>query len=224
MGDNKCSNGEGKKNKDSNKLNRFTSLPVLFDLLSNKRIVLRDSSTWEDKNDVELILEYKRRKQVSKIFAICFANGPETIHLWKAYADGIYGCCIEFDKEKLLKSFPDEDKDERIQKKKVVYRPIDDNCPYKCDDIPFFKRLPYWIEEEYRIIWAGETEEETKEFEIDLTSITKITLSPRMPACLYYSTKNKLKNFYKLDCEINHSTILKNDDWITKFKQGQCID
>ena len=35
------------------KLNRFTTLPVLLDLLKRKRLVLLDPAVWEDKNDSE---------------------------------------------------------------------------------------------------------------------------------------------------------------------------
>jgi len=94
-----------KTEKTPRKLNRYTTLPVLLNLLRMKKIVLLDPSAWEDRNDAEIILEYKKRKKIRKLFAICFGIGDETIHHWKTYADGISGCCIEFDEKKLLKSF-----------------------------------------------------------------------------------------------------------------------
>ena len=94
-----------KAEQQSTKLNRFTTLPALLDLLRRRKIVLRDPSTWEDKNDVKIILEYKRQKKIPNLFAVCFCVGGETVHHWKTYADGISGCCIEFDKKRLLKCF-----------------------------------------------------------------------------------------------------------------------
>jgi hypothetical protein len=84
------------------KLNRFTTLPVLLDLLKRKRLVLLNPATWEDKNDSEILKEYKRRKNLPNLFALCFSYGDETIHHWKTFADGISGCCIEFDAPKLI--------------------------------------------------------------------------------------------------------------------------
>lgn len=83
-------------------LNWYTTLPVLLDMLKRKRLVLLDPVSWEDKNDSEILLEYKRRKRVQKLFALCFSYGDETIHPWKTFADGVSGCCIEFDPGKLI--------------------------------------------------------------------------------------------------------------------------
>lgn len=45
------------------KLNRFTTLPVLLDLLQRQKLTLLDPKSWEDKNDSEIILEYKNKKE-----------------------------------------------------------------------------------------------------------------------------------------------------------------
>jgi len=87
------------------KLSRYTTLPVLLDLLKRKKIVLLDPATWEDKNDSEILKEYKKRKKCTNLFALCFSGGDETIHHWKTFADGISGCCIEFDAQKLIDVF-----------------------------------------------------------------------------------------------------------------------
>jgi len=88
---------------DLNKLNRFTTLSALLDLLKTKRLVFGDPRFWEDKNDSELMREYKERRGVEKLFAICFLEGNETIHHWKTFADRMDGCCIQFDAARLKK-------------------------------------------------------------------------------------------------------------------------
>jgi hypothetical protein len=52
------------------KLSRYTTLPVLLDLLKRRRLVLLDPKSWEDKNDSGVMLEYRRRKDVPRLFAI----------------------------------------------------------------------------------------------------------------------------------------------------------
>src|SRR5436305_3650415 len=84
------------------KLNRYTTLPVLLDLLKRRRLVLLDPKSWEDKNDSGVMLEYQHRRKAPRLFALCFSWGDETIHQWKAFADGISGCCIEFDAQRLI--------------------------------------------------------------------------------------------------------------------------
>ncbi len=49
-------------NQNISKLNRYTTLPVLLDLLQRKKLTLLNPEFWEEKNDSEIILEYKRRK------------------------------------------------------------------------------------------------------------------------------------------------------------------
>ena len=186
-----------KTEQQSTKLNRFTTLPALLDLLRRGKIVLRDPSTWEDKNDVKVILEYKRQKKIPKLFAVCFCMGDETVHHWKAYADGISGCCIEFDKSKLLACFRGI---HEVRCDDVVYKTIEEvieeieNNTIELNDYPFIKRYPYQFEKEFRILWEGKTVGKTIDLDIDLNSINKITLSQRMPKDLYTSIERLLRD------------------------------
>jgi hypothetical protein len=174
-----------KTKQKSRKLNRYTTLPVLLDLLRRKKIVLIDPSTWEDRNDAEIILEYKNRNEITKLFAVCFGIGDETIHHWKTYASGISGCCIEFDENKLLTSF---DGIKEVRWGEVNYKKINEvrENTIKLSIIPFVKRWPYRCENEFRILWEGETSQNTIDIDIALTSINKITLSQKNAYCCEY--------------------------------------
>jgi hypothetical protein len=55
------------------KLNRYTTLPVLLDLLKRQRLVLLDPKSWEDRNDAGVMREYKKRKKARRLFALCFS-------------------------------------------------------------------------------------------------------------------------------------------------------
>lgn len=78
------------------KINRFTTIPVLLDMLKRRVLVLLDPASWDDKNDSAIMAEYQTRKKVERVFALCCAQGDETIHHWRTFADGISGCCVEF--------------------------------------------------------------------------------------------------------------------------------
>lgn len=208
-----------KTEQNSTKLNRFTTLPALLDLLRRRKLVIRDPSTWEDKNDAKIILEYKRRKEIPKLFAVCFCMGDETIHHWKAYADGVSGCCIEFDKTKLLACFRGI---REVRCGEVIYKTIEEveNNAIMTDCIPFVKRWPYRFEKEFRILWEGKTRGKTIDLDIDLNSIKKITLSQTMPKDLYTSMEKLLRaNIKDLSIEINRSTLFENSRWIKTFKK-----
>lgn len=208
-----------KNKKPSRKLNRFTTLPVLLDLLRRKKLVLLNPLTWEDRNDTEIILEYKKRKKISDLFAVCFGIGDETIHHWKTYANGISGCCIQFDEDKLLKSFQDVKNfrwgDVKYLKVKKV-----ENATIPKDKIPFTKRWPYRCENEFRILWEGKTSKSTIDVCIDFNSINKITLSQEIPAEVYESIKELLRDeIGNQTHKINRSTLYENKRWIKAFRK-----
>ncbi len=213
---------------DSKILNRFTSLPVLVDLLRRKKLVLTDPLSWEDKNDVELIKKYEVSRTGQKIFVICFCTESESIHFWKSYANGESGCCVEFNRKMLLDSIKNTNqyKDGKIVPGKVQYRTIEyikrrtKKNNLRIEDYPFTKRQPYGIEEEFRILCWGLPSDQTIELDICLESINKITLSQLMPRDLFESTREHLveilDNRQKKDL-IVQSTIYRNEDWIAKF-------
>ena len=199
------------------KFNRFTTIPVLLDMLIRERLVLLDPSTWEDKNDSEVMAAYKKRKGLRGLLALCGSNADETIHHWKTFADGISGCCIEFDLAKLGSLL---DSVSGVRHGRVTYKRLRDlkNASVDLDSMPFTKRWPYRCEEEYRILWEGSTAESVFEIEFDLTMINLVTISQRMPQQIYSTICDALrKSFKKPDQRINSSTIYENKIWIDKF-------
>jgi hypothetical protein len=205
----------------SNKLNRFTTLPVLLDMLKKRRLVFSNPKFWNDKNDTELLKIYRKAKCKKRLFVLCFLKDHETIHHWKAFADGISGCCIEFDKVKLTELLSTH-KSNGVRFGSVVYKKLEDADDGAIDDcrdmIPFIKRWPYRFEKEFRAIWEGN--EDGYEIEnIDLKMITRITLSPTISTPVFDTIEDLLRNDLKIpgETEINPSTIYKNVKWIRKF-------
>ncbi|RZJ84730.1 MAG: hypothetical protein EOO20_20890 [Chryseobacterium sp.] len=203
------------------KLNRFTTLPILLDLLDRKKLTLLDPKLWDDRNDSEIILEYKRRKGLKNLFAACLSMGVETIHHWKAFSNGTSGCLIEFDAKKL---FPILESIPNLCHKKVTYKKLADverkDAVIDLDDIPFTKHWPYRCEEEYRIIVESNNEDTFFEIDIPLDLIQKITISQQMPEPIYKTIKGYLKGLRgNPDSRINRSTLYENKRWINTFKR-----
>ncbi len=188
-------------------------------MLKRRRLVLLEPTSWEDKNDSEIMAEYKRRKGVKRLFALCFSHGDETIHHWKAFADGTSGCCIEFDMREfkaLMRKHPD------VRHGPVNYKTLQEirDRSIRTKDIPFTKRWPYRCEDEYRIIWEGDCSDTFYEIEFDLRMINKITISQRMPKQVYATIKEYLREvFDDPEKKINRSTLFENRVWINKFKR-----
>jgi hypothetical protein len=204
------------------RLNRFTTLPVLLDLLHRKKLTLLNPSHWEDRNDSEIILEYQKKKQIKHLFALCMSHGDETIHHWKTFSNGISGCCIEFDAPKLFQII---DKIPHLRHGAVTYRKLTDienkDTNLKIDDIPFTKRWPYRCEEEYRII-VENNEEAQYVFDIDISLdvIRRITFNQQMPETIYETIKSTLKELKGTEnSRVHRSTLYENKRWIKGFRR-----
>jgi hypothetical protein len=203
------------------KLNRFTTLPVLLDLLQRKKLTLLDPKLWDDRNDSEIILEYKRRKKIKNLFAVCLSCGDETVHHWKTFSHGNSGCVIEFDSKKL---FDILDQYPNIIHKKVEYRKLseveDKKAVIDVDKMPFTKRWPYRCEEEYRIIATTDGSEKIFDIDIPLDIIKRITISQLMPENVFATIKMYLKDLRgNPESKISRSTLYENKRWITRFKK-----
>lgn len=204
------------------KLNRFTTLPVLLDLLLRKKLTLLDPKMWDDRNDSEVILEYKKRKGIKSLLVICFSYGDETVHHWKSYSNGSGGCVIEFDAAKLIALL---NKIPKIKHKKVEYKKLseveDKEALFNLDDLPFIKRWPYRCEEEYRVIFETNDEQSLYEIDIPLDIIRRITISQHMPESIYSTLRVLLKEIDGNSSRINRSTLYENKRWMKSFKQDK---
>ena len=201
------------------RINRYTTLPVLVDMLRRRLLVLLDPKAWDDKNDTEVLLEYKRRKKLKSLFALCCSLGDETIHHWQTFAPGMSGCCIEFHTDQLTDLLQDR---EGIRLGPVVYKRIKelDDRTIRVNAMPFTKRWPYRCEEEYRIIWESRKEAIGYEVGFDLRMICKITINQRMPDQVYATIRDYLRSTFKdPDQKINRSTLYENKTWIGKFRK-----
>jgi len=70
------------------KINRFTTIPFLLDLLLRQKLTLLNPSSWEDYNDRETVEAIKNRAGVSAVYALCLTYGNETVHHWNAFGNG----------------------------------------------------------------------------------------------------------------------------------------
>ena len=195
-------------------LRRYTSLPILFDMLHNKRITLVSPSSWEDRNDSFYLEKYQELRKLQALLALCFTVKPETFHHWKIFAGHPGGVCIAFDKEKLLSSLQ---KYTNMRVGLIDYRFIKDlrTMPPSVDELPFLKRKHYEDEGEYRVIYEGKKRKiSIQHFRFNLNSIKKITLSPWVPKSVAKTTKEIIWNIPL--CEkfnIIRTGVIENSQW-----------
>ena len=133
------------------KLNRFTTLPYLLDLINQRKLILTNPiKYWEDKNDVGAIQHYLDITKTKSIYAICLTYKSETIHHWNKFANGENGCCIEFNAPKLLSLVENLNLKHSITDYKTIENLKIENIDKS--KLIFIKRYLFESEKEYRII------------------------------------------------------------------------
>lgn len=193
---------------------RYTDLPALIQILTNRKLTLLDPSFWDDKNDSYFLATYKEKKELQSVLALCFTKESETYHHWRVFSSGASGVCVNFDSEKLETAFS---KAKGVKFQEVTYlalKELRDNRP-TIARLPFVKRIPYKHEKEFRALWESESDKAfSLDVPIDISSITRITLSPWMHPSLRVSVVKLLKMIDGCkSIPIVRSTLIENTQW-----------
>jgi len=195
-------------------LNRYTSLPAALDVLAMKRITLSSPKLWEDQNDAYYIERYRQAMKRRCILAICFSARSETFHHWRVFAGGVAGVCIEFDKERLLRSFIGK---VGFRTGDVTYKWIGEVKKEKPELAlwPFLKRKQYEDEGEFRIIYESRKKHlGSKSVRIGLAAIRKVTLSPWLSDKAAESVMEVIGRIEGCsELPVNHSSLIDNPGW-----------
>ncbi|WP_421671453.1 DUF2971 domain-containing protein [Rahnella sp. EDr1-12] len=193
---------------------RYTDLPALIQILTNRKLTLLDPSFWDDKNDSYFLATYKEKKELQSVLALCFTKESETYHHWRVFSSGASGVCVNFDSEKLETAFS---KAKGVKFQEVTYlalKELRDNRP-TIARLPFVKRIPYKHEKEFRALWESESDKAfSLDVPIDISSITRITLSPWMHPSLRVNVVKLLKMIDGCkSIPIVRSTLIENTQW-----------
>jgi hypothetical protein len=195
-------------------LKRYTDIPALIYLLQKREITLLDPASWDDKNDIFFMEQYKTRKTLKSLLALCFTQASETFHHWKVFANGSSGVCITFKRSELLNLLSEQTE---IRHKKVDYKKLNQIKEFLIadEDLPFCKRHGYLDEGEYRVIYENANDAQSiKNISINLSCIEKITFSPFIPQPLFEAMKEiitKIPGCEKL--KLYRSTLVNNLNW-----------
>lgn len=200
-------------------LNRYTTLPVLIDMLWRRQIALLSPQSWEDRNDAYYLERYQQEKQLGSVLALCFSTKHETFHHWRVFSQGASGVCIEFRAETFLAGVRDK---AELKHGLVEYARIDklERRTPKVDRWPFLKRLPYADEAEYRVICESATVGElARPLDFDIAAVQRITLSPWMPKSVADSVVALIKTIPGCaDLYAHRSSLIENGRWKNALK------
>lgn len=195
------------------KLRRYTDLSSLFAILRNREITLLSPSSWDDRNDRNLMDAYKRTNKLTTLLALCFSEAGETYHHWKVFAPGNSGVCISFNRTQLINAIPSKG----FGHSNMNYKTFSEleASAMKPEELPFTKRAAYKDEKEYRVIYQSKTKAlAVNSFSIPLSAIEYITLSPWLPPSLGDVVEQVVCSIDGCaDMDIGQSQLIESSDW-----------
>ena len=194
-------------------LRRYTELPFLIDFLRTKKLTLLSPNTWDDKNDAYYLDLYAKARGLGATYALCLTEAKERYHHWKIFSSGSGGVCIEFKKESLI----DYACREGLRAGPVRYRTINARRatpPVENEeDLPFLKRHVFSDEREFRLI-CPRTSGEPVRFHVPLSTVSRVVLSPWLPAAVANEVKATLKGIDGCETlKVYRSSLVDNRDW-----------
>lgn len=195
-------------------LRRYTNLPSVMYMLSEKKLTLLDPASWDDTNDSYYLRLYKDRRALKSVLALCFTQASETYHHWRVFAPASSGVCVCFHRDALLSAV---EPTPGLRSGPVRYRALPTMRRRKPNvrDLPFLKRLAFKQEEEFRLVYDSEDEPAaTKDVPIPITAVDRVVISPWMPKTLYGTVKTSLRGLPGCShLSVTRSTLIGNDEW-----------
>ena len=203
-------------------LRRYTDVPSLIGMLTHGELTLLDPSTWDDKNDSYFIEQYKEKRELNSVLALCFTRATETYHHWRVFSNGSSGVCIWFREETLKR---DAARISGLRIKPVEYLTMQEvrKKSVKTAKLPFVKRHPFRPEQEVRMLWESATEQRSSlPVPFDSSAIVRITLSPWLHPSLADPLKALLKTLPECRrCKIYRSTLVGNAEWKKRGREAK---
>ena len=204
-------------------LRRYTSLPVLIDMLVNKRLSLVGYQTWVDVNDRYAMGLYQSSLHYGFVGAMCLTEAAETFHHWQVFAQGSAGVCIVFDKAKLEAMVPTTG---HYMARSVEYLPLrkpDGLDASNIHRLPFLKRFGFRDEKEFRIIgYAVENDITAMHIQLSPQVVDRVVFSPLMPSALVASVSKLLLAIDGWsDLLIKQSRLTDNKAWQKSLLEHQ---
>jgi hypothetical protein len=195
-------------------LRRYTDIPSLIYLLSERKITLLDPQSWDDRNDSRYLALYREKRRLASVLALCFTQSGETYHHWRVFADGPAGVCVRFGRSEILAAIK---RHVVVRTGTVKYQKLSEMRAAKprVSELPFLKRFAFGHENEFRIMYESKAETRSSlDVPIPLSCIERITLSPWVHNRLSKHIKRVLKSIKGCaGLEIVRSTLTSNQQW-----------
>lgn len=203
-------------------LRRYTHLPALLHLLRERKLTLLDPSSWDDSNDSYYVNEYKSKRELRTVLALCLSQAPETYHHWRVFAGSPAGVCIRFRQGSLLRVLRQV---KGVSVGVVQYLKIAEarKQALSIDELPFVKRAAFEDEAEVRVLYESAADSHVSlEIPISLDCISRITFSPWLPKPLVAASKQVIQAIEGCQyIEVVRSSLIGNEEWKKRARNAE---
>ncbi|KZK92962.1 hypothetical protein PsAD5_03324 [Pseudovibrio sp. Ad5] len=205
-------------------LKKYTKIEYLTDILKDKELHLGHPSSWDDKNDSEVIQLYATgRRDDFDIRATCLTQASDRFHFWHIFGERENGVCLWFEKDAFIK---DIEEDPSLIASPIQYPNKRDLPQTKPDEVPFTKREQYADEKEFRILRVSSPDGIAHDkFRFSASSLRRIYFNPWLSRERLDSHKRFLKRHLRGDLSdvmLKQNRSLKHQKWINKLSASSC--
>lgn len=196
---------------------KYMDILDLFDILKNKRLILRDPKHWEDRNDYFLIQQYLENKKIINLYATCFTSHDDAYHFWKIYTTKANGVCVKFKTRNLIEAINLDKFPNNFRFDSVQYRTLKDvtQSMVEIEEFPFIKRVAFNAEREVRLIYEeSKSALPHRSLSINLDAIQEIIIGPSVRDEFFTDCVATISSLATLNgIRIRKSTILQSPAW-----------
>ena len=204
---------------------RYTSLPIVIDMITEERLTIVGYDSWIDVNDRYNMDLYKKLSGVEFLGAYCVNRSKtQEFHQWKVFADGDSGVCVVFDQTRFEKFYKELDSNAYLTGgvnyvpyragKKDQDQAIMDKCGNAdISKLPFIKRSGFYAEQEFRIVHSSMEKKDVHHIQIDTSLISEIILSPFLDDGLLKSVKGALKSIKGCPRRVTKARLTDSKMW-----------
>jgi len=206
---------------DAESTKRYTELPFVLQALHTRELTLVSPKSWDDKNDAYAIEQYRRKRGLGSVLALCLTDAEQTHHHWKVFTHGSSGACIHFHPDQFGTWLAAQ---AEIQGRPVIYRSVAQlrSTLPPIEDLPFIKRAAYEPEREFRLLHGHASRtKRTHALPFNLSMIRRIVLSPWMPVPTFEASRAIIHGINGCSSmPVNRATIVESADWRKLIKRA----
>lgn len=201
-------------------LRRYTSLPILVDMLVRSRLTIIGFDHWADANDRRALELYRDKLRYGFVGAMCLTMAPETFHHWQIFAQGESGVCVVLDRLALERALADLPNFIAGPVEYVQLNAINGIDAGDIHRLPFLKRYGFRDEREYRLLGFAPDASGSMSVELTTDLVRRVTFGPSTHPAVVDSLRIALRALPGWrNLRVGRSNLTSNETWLEALER-----